>query len=204
MAKLSINLLQVDLLPSKPFWTLNRVVIIWAISLLAMLAIMFLTQYSLKTTIKEHTNVHAMNTQQKDQLSRLEVAISNNRKDQNLLNKLDTLKLVIANKEQLHLQLTDPKQTYSAGFSTVMSELAQLHNNNISLQHVRIANDDMSFSGLARSPDAVPYWLSKFEDSTFLSGKKFVNFTLAENDQNITEFTVSSASNSSHISNTKE
>jgi len=103
------------------------------------------------------------------------------------------VKLVIANKQHLHQQLTDPTQTYSAGFSSAMVELAELHNKNISLQRVNIGNGNMTFSGIARTPDAVPNWLSGFESSTFLSGKRFVNFSLTENKEQLTEFVVSSA-----------
>jgi hypothetical protein len=39
----------------------------------------------------------------------------------------------------------------------------------------------------------VPNWLSGFESSTFLSGKRFINFSLTENEQKLTEFVVSSA-----------
>ena len=101
--------------------------------------------------------------------------------------------MLIANKQSLHLQLTDPTQTYSAGFSSAMTELASLHNPNISLQRVILGNGNMTFSGIARTPDAVPSWLSGFESSTFLSGESFVNFSLTENKDQITEFFVSSA-----------
>ena len=74
-----------------------------------------------------------------------------------------------------------------------MVELAELHDKNISLQRVSIGNGNMTFSGIARTPDAVPSWLSGFESSTFLSGQRFVNFSLTENEQKLTEFVVSSA-----------
>ena len=93
----------------------------------------------------------------------------------------------------MHKQLTDPTKTYSAGFSSAMAELAALHDKNISLQHVNIGHGNMTFSGIARTPDAVPNWLSGFESSTFLSGKRFINFSLIENEQKLTEFVVSSA-----------
>ena len=50
----------------------------------------------------------------------------------------------------------------------------------------------MSFTGQARTPQAVPAWLAGFQQSRLLSGKAFVQFKLAKNEQNITEFVVSS------------
>ncbi|KXJ57600.1 MAG: hypothetical protein AXW17_12820 [Colwellia sp. Phe_37] len=193
MAKYSINLLQADLLPAKALWTLNRVIAVWLAALVVMLALIFIAQMQLSRLNAVFQAESALNSSQTVQLQNLEATISANRKDADLLAKLNTVKLVIANKQHLHQQLTDPTQTYSAGFSSAMAELAELHNKNISLQRVNIGNGNMTFSGIARTPDAVPNWLSGFESSTFLSGKRFVNFSLTENEEQLTEFVVSSA-----------
>lgn len=193
MAKHSINLLQADLLPAKALWTLNRVVGLWSLTLIAMLGFIVIIQIQLASLETEFETVNLLNSNQKLQLQNLELAVSNNRKDTELLAQLNTIKLVIANKQHLHQQLTDPSQTYSAGFSSAMAELAALHDKNISLQGVNIGNGHMTFSGIARTPDAVPNWLSGFESSTFLSGQRFINFSLTENKEKLTEFVVSSA-----------
>ena len=193
MAKHSINLLQADLLPEKVLWTLKRVVSLWLVVLAVMLLLIFFVQLQMSSLNAEFQALNSVNTKQQMQLQNLELKVANNRKDAQLLTQLETIKLVIENKQHLHQQLTDPTQTYSAGFSTAMAELAELHDKNISLQHVNIGHGNMTFSGLARTPDAVPNWLSGFESSTFLSGKRFVNFSLSENEQQVTEFTVSSA-----------
>ncbi len=193
MAKHSINLLQADLLPAKALWTLNRVVGLWSLTLIAMLGFIVIIQLQLASLETEFETVNLLNSNQKLQLQNLELAVSNNRKDTELLAQLNTIKLVIANKQHLHQQLTDPSQTYSAGFSSAMAELAALHDKNISLQGVNIGNGHMTFSGIARTPDAVPNWLSGFESSTFLSGQRFINFSLTENKEKLTEFVVSSA-----------
>lgn len=195
MAKHSINLLQADLLPAKALWTLERVVGLWLFALVVMLALIVIVQMQLANIKAEFSAVQLQSENQKLQLEKLESAFSHNRKDAALLAQLNTIKLVIANKQNLHQQLTDPTQTYSAGFSSAMTELAQLHDTNISLQSVKIGNGNMTFTGVARTPDAVPSWLSGFESSTFLSGKRFINFSLTENEQKLTEFVVSSAQN---------
>ncbi len=193
MAKYSINLLQADLLPPKVLWTLNRVASLWLVALALMLVLIFIVQLQVNSLSVEFQALNLLNSNQKVQLQNLELAVAKNRQDTELLAQLNTIKLVIENKQHLHQQLTDPAQTYSAGFSTAMVELAELHDKNISLQRVNIGNGNMTFSGLARTPDAVPNWLSGFESSTFLSGKRFINFTLSENEQQLTEFVVSSA-----------
>lgn len=193
MAKHSINLLQADLLPTKALWSLTRVVTLWGVTLVVMLGLIFIVQWQVNSVKAEFDAVNLVSTAQTNELKSLELAISKNRQDTKLLAQLNTIKLVIANKEHLHEQLTDPSKTYSAGFSSAMVELSALHNKNISLQRVNIGHGNMTFSGLARTPDAVPNWLSGFESSTFLSGKRFINFSLTENEQKLTEFVVSSA-----------
>ncbi|WP_085298425.1 PilN domain-containing protein [Cognaticolwellia mytili] len=193
MAKYSINLLQADLLPPKVLWTLNRVMSLWFLVLAVMLVLMFVVRLQVNSLNVEFQALNSVNTNQKIQLKNLELDVARNRQDAELLAQLNTIKLVIENKQHLHQQLTDPAQTYSAGFSTAMTELSELHDKNISLQRVNIGNGNITFAGLALSPDAVPNWLSGFESSTFLSGKRFINFTLSENEQQLTEFVVSSA-----------
>ena len=193
MAKYSINLLQAGLLPPQALWTLNRVVTLWAVTLLVMLGLILAAEMHLSNLEAEFKTVNLHSNNQKLQLQNLESTISQNRQDSELLTKINNIKLVIENKQHLHQQLTDPTQTYSAGFSSAMVELAELHDKNISLQKVNIGNGTMTFSGIARTPDAVPNWLSGFEAATFLSGKRFINFSLSENEQKLTEFVVSSA-----------
>ena len=193
MAKHSINLLQAELQTVKVLWTLKRVVALWGITLVVMLGLIFIVELQVSNLSTEFATAKSINSQQKLQLQNLESAINNNRRDSELLAQLNTIKLVIANKQHLHQQLTDPTKTYSAGFSTAMEELAALHDNNISLQKVNIGQGNMTFSGIARTPDAVPNWLSGFESSTFLSGQRFIDFSLTENEQKLIEFVVSSA-----------
>jgi len=185
--------LQAELQAVKVLWTLKRVVALWGTTLVVMLGLIFIVELQVSNLSTEFATAKSINSQQKLQLQNLESAINNNRRDSELLAQLNTIKLVIANKQHLHQQLTDPTKTYSAGFSTAMEELAALHDNNISLQKVNIGQGNMTFSGIARTPDAVPNWLSGFESSTFLSGQRFIDFSLTENEQKLIEFVVSSA-----------
>ncbi|MBL4900179.1 MAG: hypothetical protein JKX76_11165 [Colwellia sp.] len=125
-------------------------------------------------------------------LASLTTQLTSRKVDSKLADKLATIKLLMSNKQALHGKLTNPNKTYVAGFATAMSELAQLHHQDIRLQTININNDNMTFSGLALTPEAVPAWLAGFENSLLLSGESFSHFKLSENEQHITEFMVSS------------
>lgn len=195
MQKLAINLLQAELLPSQPLWTLKRVVLVWFLTLALMFAWMSVEQYQLTQLSEQLKTANTQKQENDTQLATLEQKVRQNKADALLQEKLATVKLLLANKKLLHDQLTDVSTTYTAGFSRAMSELSQLHHKDISLQKIKMNPQQMLFSGLAKTPDAVPVWLAAFENSTFLSGQTFKHFSLSENENNVIHFTVSSQVN---------
>ena len=194
MAKYSINLLQDDLIPPKVLWSLNRVVSLWGVVFAIMLLILFYAQIQASNLNTELSALNKIKNNSQNQLKNLELQVSKRKKSDKLVTELNTLKLLRQNTKSILQQLTDPKKTYSAGFSSVMTSLAELHNNQISLQGIHINNGKFTFSGVASAPEAVPNWLSGFESSTFLSGKRFIHFELSENKEKLTNFVVSTSS----------
>lgn len=192
MAKHSINLLQAELIPVQPLWTLNRVAAVWGIAFFFMLLCFILGEVLLSFSLTEQQKLERINSQTSAQVTALEAKIKNHKADAKLVSHLDNVKFVMENKSFLIKQLTDKSQAYVSGFSTAMTELSDLHHKGISLNKVSINAEQITFSGLARTPSVVPSWLAGFERSTFLAGKRFVNFSLSESENNFTHFTVSS------------
>lgn len=190
--KYTINLLQPELLPEKIFLTLPRVILTWVVAFTLMLAWGVFTEFEHQSLQSKLKTLQKEKVRQDKQLADLTLQITSRKVDAHLADKLSTIKLLINNKKALHDKLTNPNKTYVAGFATAMNELAQLHHQDVRLQTININNDDMTFSGIALTPEAVPAWLAGFEDSLLLSGKSFSHFKLSENEENITEFTVSS------------
>jgi Tfp pilus assembly protein PilN len=194
MAKNSINLLQQDLLPKQVLVTLPRVVMLWCLTLVFMLSWTIFNHYQVTELTAKYVTLSQIKTNQDNQLAQLEDKLKANRADVTVLEELAMLKIVLKNKSVLLNELTDRTHTSVAGFASSMTELSLMHHKDISLQHVNITYQDLTFSGVARTAEAVPAWLAKFETSNFLSGKSFINFSLNENDQKLTEFLVSSKS----------
>lgn len=190
--KYSINLLQPELLPEKVLLTLPRVVTAWCLALLVMVGWAIETNYKQQSLKEKLTVLQQENNKYTNQLETFSAQLSARKVDSQLADRLSTIKLLMGSKQALHTKLTNPNITYVAGFATAMDELAQLHHQDIRLQTININNEDMTFSGLALTPEAVPAWLAGFENSVLLSGKSFSHFKLSENKENITEFMVSS------------
>jgi Tfp pilus assembly protein PilN len=190
--KLTINLLQPELLPEKVLLTLTRVVIVWFLMLLFVIGWALQTNYTQRSFKAKLAVLQQENAQHTQKQNTLAAQLSARKVDRELTDKLNTIKLLMTNKTALHAKLTNPNHTYVAGFASAMDDLAQLHHEDIRLKFININNDHMTFAGLALTPEAVPAWLAGFENSLLLSGKSFSHFKLSENEQNITEFMVSS------------
>jgi len=190
--KYSINLLQPELLPEKVLLTLPRVILLWVVAFTLMLGWGVATDFQHQSLQEELKVLKKEKIKQDKLLASLTTQLTSRTVDSELVEQLSTIKAVMKNKQALYEKLTNPNKTYVAGFATAMDELAQLHHPDIRLQSININNDNMTFSGLALTPEAVPSWLAGFEKSLLLSGKSFSHFKLSENEQKLTEFIVSS------------
>lgn len=190
--KYSINLLQLELLPEKVLLTLPRVVMVWCLVLFVMVGWTIATNNTQQSLKAKLAILQQENNKKTKQLTTLTAQLTARKVDSQLADRLATIKLLMSNKQALHSKLTNPNITYVAGFAAAMDELAQLHHQDVRLETIHINNDNMTFSGLALTPEAVPAWLAGFENSLLLSGKSFSHFKLSENEQNIIEFVVSS------------
>ncbi|PCH97811.1 MAG: hypothetical protein COB83_01305 [Gammaproteobacteria bacterium] len=193
--KYSINLLQAELLPEKALLTLLRVVLALSLVLGVMGTWAVVTHYTQQSINARLILLQQENSKQTKLLETLTAQLTARKVGSRLADRLATLKLLMSNKKALHAKLTNPNVTYVAGFATAMDELAQLHHQDIRLESININNDNMTFTGLALTPEAVPAWLAGFENSVLLSGKSFSHFKLSENEQHLTEFMVSSKVN---------
>lgn len=193
MIKSSINLLQAELKPKKQFITLNNFALIWLFVTATMVVVAGYTHWQSTSLTAKASKLQRQNQQLNSQLTTLKQRHANHKANNELVAELDTLKSLIKNKRYLHSHLTNTEDSYIAGFAAAMTEFSELHDANISLQHILINENQMTFAGLARNANAVPTWLTNFEKSKVLSGKTFQQLKMAEQeDGKLIEFSVSS------------
>lgn len=190
--KQSINLLQAELFPEKALLTLPRMLSVWLGVLLVMIVWAVLTEVNYRQSGATYDDLLIAKQQKQKLVTELESQLQNRQVSPALMNKLATIKAVMQHKDALLDKLTDSNQTFAGGFVMAMNDLSAMHHKDIRLQTISINANNMTFTGLARNPQAVPAWLAGFKNSNLLSGKAFVQFKLAKNDENITEFVVSS------------
>ncbi len=190
--KHTINLLQAELFPQKPFLTLTRVMLAWGLSIAVMALWALLTEISYSESAATYDALLKDKQQKTQRVKSLEAQVQKRQVSAALTNELNSLQLVMRHKDALLTKLTNTNDTFAGGFVMAMNDLSAMHHKDIRLQTISINSTDMSFTGLARTPQAVPAWLAGFQKSRLLSGKAFVQFKLDKNEQNITEFVVSS------------
>ena len=191
-AKHSINLLQAELFPEQPLLTLSRVALAWLALLVIMVVWAVVTEINYSQSAARYDGLLKEQQQKTKLANKLAAQVQNRQVSPALTQSLNTIKLVMQHKDALLTKLTDSNETFAGGFVMAMNDLSAMHHKDIRLQSISINANDMSFTGLARNPQAVPAWLAGFKQSRLLSGKAFVHFKLSQNEQNITEFSVSS------------
>ncbi|KGJ92376.1 PilN domain-containing protein [Colwellia psychrerythraea] len=192
-AKHSVNLLHAELYPEKQLLTLTSVATAWLVLLAFMGIWTAFTEMNFKQSAEKHNGLLKQQQQKSILAKQLESQLQTRKISPALKKNLNTIKLVMQHKDALLNKLTDSNETFAGGFVMAMNDLSAMHHKDIRLQTIRINAKEMSFTGLARTPQAVPAWLAGFKNSRLLSGKAFVHFKLVKNEQNITEFVVSSA-----------
>ncbi len=193
--KQSINLLTAELFPEQPLLTLLRVVGVWLGLLSVMVIWAVVTEVNYSQSSAKYDSLLIEQQQKQKLVQQLESQLKNRQVSPALMQNLGTIKVVIQHKNALLEKLSDFNETFAGGFVMVMNDLSVMHHKDIQLQKISINAKSISFTGLARNPQAVPAWLAGFKQSRLLSGKAFLNFKLTKNEQNITEFVVSSAEN---------
>lgn len=187
-----VNLLQPELFPETPLLTLGRVVGAWVFVLVIMTIWSALTHVNFSDSSERYHKISKLNNKSVQLSEELVAKLQNRQISPELTSRLNTLKLVMQHKDSLLNKLTDDNETFAGGFVMAMNDLSSMHHRDIRLQTIDINYAEMSFSGLARNPQAVPAWLAGFQKSRLLSGKSFGHFKLTQNEQGITEFSVSS------------
>ena len=196
MTKSRINLLKDELIAVQTWLNLTNVVRIWVVTFVLLILVWALQEYQQVALEKKYDQLKKKNVQLNSQLEQYEDILDTRTIDPRKTNQLSTLKFIFQNKQVLHRQLTDHTQVRVSGFADVMSELADNHNREISLHTVRIINNDISMTGLARNANSVPKWLTGFEQTKFMAGKQFSQFNLTVEDGE-TKFVVRSSQDSS-------
>lgn len=190
--KIRINLYTEEFRPKRERVSLGQAVLAWLLlSLLA--AIVIFWQQGRSATAQQQVAEHKQRVAlQQQQLEQLTKAIEQRVVDVSLQRQAEQAEHMLSVKRLL-LQRLQGQAEVNNGFSTFLSALAAIEDQQVWLQHIYINNGAMALAGRASGSDAVPKWVNQFKHYPPLARQKFSGLKLFRDEQQGLHFSLSSS-----------
>ena len=177
--KIRINLYAEEFRPRRQWATLPQMVLVWVLCLLLLGASLLTVHWLLGRQ-------QAANQQQELTLSalrlegeRLQAEQARRQPDAALSQQNKVLAHQLLINQQLLTSLAAREMLKSNGFAQLLADLARIGSSGIALQHIQFDEGRIELSGLARSSQDVPAWVSRFAETEALANKPFAELEIA-------------------------
>ncbi|MFC3912545.1 PilN domain-containing protein [Pseudaeromonas sharmana] len=190
--KYRINLYSEDLKPQRQWLSLLNFSLLWAGTLLVLLAsgsVMALWLHQQEGIHRELSLSHNALQLERD---RLQAELNQRRSDLGLQQRYEASQEELLSRQQLLEVLQGRAPLRSAGYAAVLEDLARVRVADIALERIQLQADMMSLQGAARSSPSVPAWVSRFSSAKSLSGRAFAELQLTRNPQGLLQFRLNS------------
>lgn len=183
-----IDLYLESLKPKKEHLGLQTVLAGWgivALSLFAAWGWLVFEQQGLKR------QAAALSSQQQtldDQSKQLKLQLAQHKPSADKLAAVERIKAEIEAQKSALNSLQNYELQDHAGFSGVMSALANINRTDIALNYIKVEGQYFDLKGLAKTPQAVPSWIKQFKQELDLVGRAFDKLTIGRNDQQVITF----------------
>lgn len=183
-----VNLYPDFLKPKKNLLTLKNVAISWGVAATLIFMSYGYVTWQSQGVEDEIAIVKSRGDIMKSELTRQQAKLRKHQPDTNKLAAKARLEREVKAKRDSLKAVGKYDDSQRTGYSGVMQSLAKLGSNNISLSEIRIDNTTLDLKGLARSPSAVPNWVSQFKNEISLVGRTFDDVKIGRNEDNIVTF----------------
>lgn len=183
-----VNLYPAHLKPKKEYFTLPTVLASWLVVGLFMGGVYGYTQYQNSQQQQQIDQARQQSEQLNQQLKELQSLVAQHQPSPAKLAAVERLEVDVKGKEASLKAVAQFEQSQQIGYSGVMSALARLGRNDISLSSISIQPNTLNVSGLARNPSVVPNWIKQFKDELDLVGRSFEKLTIGRNEDDIVTF----------------
>ncbi|MGF1755290.1 MSHA biogenesis protein MshI [Vibrio makurazakiensis] len=183
-----INLYPKHLKPKKEYFTLTNIVASWVA-----MSVMLLISYGYIVYQQSHIDSKLASAQQ--ELSQLNNELNENRAklakhkpSPEKIAAIARLKRDITSKKGALQAVAQYDDSDQIGYSGVMTALAKLGRNDISLSKIYMDNRTLDLSGYASSAGVVPNWVSQFQEDLNLVGRVFEELKISRNEDDVITF----------------
>ncbi len=192
MAKLRVNLFSESLLPPKLKLSFARM----CIGALALFILMLTANIISYVCVSDLTEQKKALVAEKQKISKekdkLEQQVINHKPSETLVAEVDLLSQQILLKQRLLSELGNLQQVTSLGYSSLLTDLATVANNNIWLQRIYVTEGQFEFEGFSSDPSSVPLWVDRLKHVETLKGQKFSTLTMSRGEDKPLSFVLRS------------
>ncbi len=183
-----VNLYPDFLKPKKNLLTLKNVAISWGVAAALIFVSYGYVTWQSQGVEDEIAIVKSKGDIMKSELQHQQAKLRKHQPDTNKIAVKARLEREVKAKRDSLKAVGKYDDSQRTGYSGVMQALAKLGSNNISLSAIRIDASTLDLQGLARSPSAVPNWVSQFKNEISLVGRTFDDVKIGRNEDNIVTF----------------
>ncbi|WP_122054004.1 MSHA biogenesis protein MshI [Vibrio sp. Evd11] len=186
-----VNLYPEHLKPKKEYFTLKNVVASWGLVCVLLLGGYFVMQYQSSNLDGDITVLQHESNQLNNQVDQLNNKLTQHKPSPEKAAAVKRLKRETEAKKEALKAVGQYDESQQVGYSGVMSSLAKLGRNDISLSHIYMTHDILDLSGLARNANVIPNWVGQFKSELNLVGRAFEKLKIGRNDQDVVTFELS-------------
>lgn len=187
-----INLYPEHLQPKKEWFDLNLIVFSWVLISFIMMIIYGVYSYQNNTLSGEISKLnHESNTLLTEKKS-LDQKLIAHKPSAAKIAAISRLKENVKTKQDSLNVINSFDDEKLEGYSGVMSSLANLNSNEISLNSIQIDDNKLNVQGYARNPEVVPSWVGLFKDELSLVGRTFEHLSIGRDDKDNVIFSLRS------------
>ncbi|GHA54634.1 PilN domain-containing protein [Photobacterium aphoticum] len=105
----------------------------------------------------------------------------------------------LASKQSALAVISQHDDSLTVGYASLLQQLALADSQDIALQHIHATGTQLSLSGLARTPAAVPAWVQQFQPYPALASRRFQQMVLERDSEQRLIFSLQGSLN--HVAN---
>ncbi|MCW8332448.1 MSHA biogenesis protein MshI [Vibrio paucivorans] len=187
----NINLYPSHLRPKKDYFTFQNVAACWGISATLLLVTSFYFQYQSSQLSSELKVYQSQASELSGEKAKLQKELGAHLPSPDKVAAIARLKLEIQAKQDSLQAIGDYDRSLQQGYSGVMSSLAKLGREDISLSKIYIGGNQLDLQGLARDAKTVPNWINQFKRELDLVGRTFEKLKIGRNESDVVTFELS-------------
>jgi Tfp pilus assembly protein PilN len=185
-----VNLFTDDYKPKQLLVTLGFAGFVWSLATLVIALFTFFA-YSSWRTDADAAEPFATSYEEKQSMIRvLSDAKDGRLNDETLMMQVETLERQLQARVLLIGELEKKEQLKNQGFSALLRDLAEYHQDGVWLKRIRVSEQQLQLMGGTASAAAVPQWIKSLKQADYFAGRKFAAATMYRDETDVLQFEI--------------